>query len=133
MGDPTSIYSVPLDASAPAKRLDASATSADGGLALSPDGARLAYLARKGSIFTATRARVMLRDLKTGATREPYQIAKIVCPVLTISARDDRFGTASRAKSIAVRVPDGKAMVMPWSATPPTPCARSRIPANRVI
>jgi acylaminoacyl-peptidase len=70
MGDPTSLYSVPLDGSAAAQRLDATATTTDGALAVSPDGTRLAYLSRRGSVFTAPRARVMIRDLKSGATRE---------------------------------------------------------------
>jgi 2-hydroxy-6-oxonona-2,4-dienedioate hydrolase len=52
-------------------------------------------------------------DVKTAATRAPYSIDKIACPVLTISARDDRFGTASRAKSIAASVPHGKAIIFP--------------------
>lgn len=50
-------------------------------------------------------------DVKTAATRAPYPIDKIACPVLTVSARDDRFGTASRAKSIAASVPHGKAII----------------------
>jgi dipeptidyl aminopeptidase/acylaminoacyl peptidase len=70
MGDPTSLYSVPLGASAPLTRLDAGATTADAVLSLSPDGSRLAYIARKGSIFTAPRGRVMIRDLKSGTTHE---------------------------------------------------------------
>jgi 2-hydroxy-6-oxonona-2,4-dienedioate hydrolase len=52
-------------------------------------------------------------DVKTAATRTPYPIDKIACPVLTVSARDDRFGTASRATSIAASVPHGKAMIFP--------------------
>src|ERR1022692_461227 len=40
-------------------------------------------------------------DIKTAATHEPYPIEKIACPVMTISAEDDRFGTASRAEQIA--------------------------------
>jgi 2-hydroxy-6-oxonona-2,4-dienedioate hydrolase len=48
-------------------------------------------------------------DIKTAANHEPYPIEKITCPVLTISAEDDAFGTASRAKSIAAGVPDGRA------------------------
>jgi pimeloyl-ACP methyl ester carboxylesterase len=48
-------------------------------------------------------------DIKTAANPELYPIEKITCPVLTISAEDDAFGTASRAKSIAAGVPDGKA------------------------
>ena len=50
-------------------------------------------------------------DIKTAATHEPYTIEKITCPVLTISAQDDRFGTASRAKYIAASVPDGRTIV----------------------
>ena len=50
-------------------------------------------------------------DIKTAATREPYAIEKIACPVLTISAEDDTFGTASRAKYIATGVPDGRAIL----------------------
>lgn len=52
-------------------------------------------------------------DIKTAATHEPYAIEKIACPVLTISAEDDRFGTASRAKHIATSVPDGRAIIFP--------------------
>jgi dipeptidyl aminopeptidase/acylaminoacyl peptidase len=70
LGDPSSLYGVPLDASAPLRRLDAAATTSDALLALSPDGSRLAYIARKGSIFTAPRGRVMIRDLKNGTTHE---------------------------------------------------------------
>jgi pimeloyl-ACP methyl ester carboxylesterase len=50
-------------------------------------------------------------DVKTAATREHYPIEKISCPVLTISAEDDRFGTASRARSIAASVQDGRSVV----------------------
>jgi len=52
-------------------------------------------------------------DIRTAATREPYPIKQIVCPVLTISAKDDRFGTASRAKYIADGVSDGRAIIFP--------------------
>jgi 2-hydroxy-6-oxonona-2,4-dienedioate hydrolase len=52
-------------------------------------------------------------DIKTAATHEPYSIGKISCPVLTISAEDDRFGTASRAKYIAANVPDGRVILFP--------------------
>jgi len=52
-------------------------------------------------------------DIKTAATQEPYQIEKIACPILTISAEDDRFGTASRAKYIATSAPDGRAIIFP--------------------
>jgi len=52
-------------------------------------------------------------DVKTAAMREPYALEKITCPVLTISAEDDRFGTASRAKYIADRVQSGRAIIFP--------------------
>ena len=52
-------------------------------------------------------------DLVTAATHEPYLIEKIACPVLTISAEDDRFGTASRAKYIAASAPDGRGIIFP--------------------
>jgi 2-hydroxy-6-oxonona-2,4-dienedioate hydrolase len=52
-------------------------------------------------------------DIKTAATHEPYPIEKIACPVLTISAEDDSFGTASRARYIAASVPDGRAIIFP--------------------
>jgi 2-hydroxy-6-oxonona-2,4-dienedioate hydrolase len=52
-------------------------------------------------------------DIKTAATREPYAIEKIACPVLAISDEDDRFGTASRARYIAATVPDGRAIIFP--------------------
>jgi 2-hydroxy-6-oxonona-2,4-dienedioate hydrolase len=52
-------------------------------------------------------------DIKTAATHEAYPIEKIACPVLTISAEDDRFGTASRARYLAASVPDGRAIIFP--------------------
>ena len=52
-------------------------------------------------------------DIKLATTHEPYPIEKIACPVLTISAEDDRFGTASRAQYIAASVPDGRAIIFP--------------------
>lgn len=53
-------------------------------------------------------------DVETAADRRtPYPIEKIACPVLAISAEDDAFGTAARARQIASRVPDGRAVVFP--------------------
>jgi dipeptidyl aminopeptidase/acylaminoacyl peptidase len=69
LGDPNSLYSVPLDGSKPAQRLDPAAATSDNAPALSPDGSRLAYLAQKGAIFTAPRAQIMVRDLKSGQSR----------------------------------------------------------------
>jgi 2-hydroxy-6-oxonona-2,4-dienedioate hydrolase len=52
-------------------------------------------------------------DIKTAAMHDPYPIEKIACPVLTISAEGDRFGTASRAMYIAANVPDGRVILFP--------------------
>jgi dipeptidyl aminopeptidase/acylaminoacyl peptidase len=68
LGDPSSLYSVPLDGSKPPQRLDATSTTSDGSPAVSPDGSRLAFLARKPPTFTAPRAQVMIRELKSGVT-----------------------------------------------------------------
>lgn len=50
-------------------------------------------------------------DIRTAAAREQDPLEKIACPVLTISAQDDRFGTAARARYIATGVADGKALI----------------------
>jgi pimeloyl-ACP methyl ester carboxylesterase len=52
-------------------------------------------------------------DMETAAAHEPYPIEKIACPVLTITAEDDRFGTASRARYTAASIPDGRVIVFP--------------------
>jgi 2-hydroxy-6-oxonona-2,4-dienedioate hydrolase len=52
-------------------------------------------------------------DVTTAAHRESYAIEKITCPVLAISAADDRFGTARRAKLIVDNVANGHLIVFP--------------------
>lgn len=52
-------------------------------------------------------------DVETAAVRRPYEIGKIACPVLAISAEDDAFGTAARARDLAGAVPEGRAVVYP--------------------
>ena len=69
LGDPSSLYTVPLDGSKAPQRLGPAAATSDSTPAVSPDGAKLAYLARKGSTFTAPRAQIMIRDLKSGSAR----------------------------------------------------------------
>ena len=61
----------------------------------------------------SARVRGIEFDVKTAATRELYSIEKISCPVLTISAEDDHFGTARRARAIASGVKSGRALVFP--------------------
>ena len=55
----------------------------------------------------------MAFDLGSAANPEPCAIDKIACPVLTISAADDAFGTAARAKAIAAGVANGAAVIYP--------------------
>lgn len=57
-------------------------------------------------------------DIKTAAVREPYAIDKIACPVLAISAQDDAFGTAARAREIVTQVPRGKLIIYPSGGHP---------------
>ena len=59
------------------------------------------------------RANGIAFDLKTAATHDPLPVGKIVCPVLAISAEDDRFSTAVRARWIAEHVARGRAFVFP--------------------
>ncbi len=61
----------------------------------------------------APRVAGMNFDLASAAERRPYAIEKITCPVLAISAEDDRFGTAKRAKLIVDSVPHGELIVFP--------------------
>ena len=60
-------------------------------------------------------------DLKTAASPPPTPFDQIKCPVLAVSAEDDVFGTASRAREIAAAVPRGSAVVFPKGghASPP--------------
>jgi acylaminoacyl-peptidase len=70
LGEPSALYAAPMDGSAPARRLDPARGTSDTDPAVSPDGSTLAFLSQTGSTFTAPRSRLMLRDLKSGATRE---------------------------------------------------------------
>jgi pimeloyl-ACP methyl ester carboxylesterase len=64
-------------------------------------------------------------DIHTAAIREPYSIEKITCPVLTISAEDDRFGTAARARYIANGVAHGRALIFRCKRGATDACAQS--------
>ena len=63
------LYAAPLDGSAPPRRLDPTAEGSATKPTLSPDGTRLAYLAKREA-REDLRAAVMVRDLRTGAVRE---------------------------------------------------------------
>jgi 2-hydroxy-6-oxonona-2,4-dienedioate hydrolase len=61
----------------------------------------------------SARSAGMRFDIDTARSREAYAIDKIACPVLTISAEDDRFGTAARARHIAAAAPNARAIIFP--------------------
>ena len=50
-------------------------------------------------------------DVATAAAQERYAIEKITCPVLAISAEDDQFGTARRARLIVGNVANRRLIV----------------------
>ena len=64
------LFRVPLDASAKPENLTAENKAWDAAPTPSPDGSKLAWLAMKRPGFEADRYGIMIRDLKTGATRE---------------------------------------------------------------
>jgi acylaminoacyl-peptidase len=70
LGDPGKLYVVSIDGSGAVKRIDSASTTSDEDPVLSPDGTQLAFLAQTGSVFAAPRAHVMLRDMKSGKTRD---------------------------------------------------------------
>jgi pimeloyl-ACP methyl ester carboxylesterase len=52
-------------------------------------------------------------DIQTAAAPPPLAIERIVCPVLAISAEDDTFGTALRARNIVSQVRNERTIVFP--------------------
>ena len=61
----------------------------------------------------SVRTRGMGFDVATAVAPEPCAIEMIACPVLAISAEDDAFGTAPRARFIAGAVTDGRTVIFP--------------------
>lgn len=64
------LYSVPMDGARAPENLTAENKAWDGTPVFSPDGTKLAYLAMKRPTFESDRYGVMIRDLRTGATKE---------------------------------------------------------------
>jgi dipeptidyl aminopeptidase/acylaminoacyl peptidase len=64
------LFRSPLDGSSKPQNLTADNLAWDAAPTFSPDGSRLAYLAMKRPGFEADRYGIMIRDLKSGATRE---------------------------------------------------------------
>ena len=61
----------------------------------------------------SARAQGLMFDMKTAGSPEPQAIDRITCPVLTISAIDDMFGTSDPAKYVAEHVARGRAVIYP--------------------
>jgi len=57
------------------------------------------------------RTKGMEFDIRSATLPEPYALDKISCPVMTLSAADDAFGTALRAEFIAAGVSTGRAVI----------------------
>ncbi len=68
-GPIASLYAVPADGSAAPARLAPDSPSSDSRPVVSPDGRTLAYVAEAAPVMIYQRSTLMLRDLKTGATR----------------------------------------------------------------
>jgi dipeptidyl aminopeptidase/acylaminoacyl peptidase len=64
------LYEVPIDGSSAPRDLTADNPAWDGDPAFSPDGTKLAYVAQKRQGFESDRYGIMVRDLRSGATRE---------------------------------------------------------------
>jgi acylaminoacyl-peptidase len=69
-GPIASLYVVPTDGSAPPSRLIPGSQTSDARPTLSPDGKTLAYVSEAAPVMIYQRSRLMVRDLKSGATRE---------------------------------------------------------------
>ena len=54
------------------------------------------------------RAQGLLLDMRTAGAPPRYELERIACPVLAISAQDDLYGTATSAEYAAANVRDGR-------------------------
>lgn len=61
----------------------------------------------------SARSRGIELDVETAIAPPLIRLENITCPVLAISADDDRFGTAARARSIIAGVSSGEAIIFP--------------------
>lgn len=61
----------------------------------------------------SVRAEGLMFDMKTAGNPEPVALDAIRCPVLTVSMKDDTFGTYDPAEYIAANVANGRAVLYP--------------------
>jgi pimeloyl-ACP methyl ester carboxylesterase len=59
------------------------------------------------------RAAGLFFDSATAGSPERYDLEEIACPVLTISAEDDLFGTAAAARFVAATAPGARLVIYP--------------------
>ncbi len=64
------LYQVPIDGGSAPRDITAANPAWDGGPVFSPDGMKLAYVAQKRPGFESDRFGIMVRDLRSGTTRE---------------------------------------------------------------
>jgi pimeloyl-ACP methyl ester carboxylesterase len=81
--------------------------------AASPEEQERIGLVLRHILPVSVRAQGLLFDMKTATDPEPMEIDRIRCPVLTVSVRDDLFGTAAPAEYIAAKVADGRSVIYP--------------------
>jgi pimeloyl-ACP methyl ester carboxylesterase len=55
----------------------------------------------------------LLLDMRTAGAPPHYELERISCPLLAISAEDDLFGTAQSAAYTAEQAPDGRSVIYP--------------------
>jgi pimeloyl-ACP methyl ester carboxylesterase len=59
----------------------------------------------------SARAEGLLFDMRTAGAPPRYELQKITCPLLAVSAKDDLYGTSASAEYTAAEVPNGRALI----------------------
>jgi pimeloyl-ACP methyl ester carboxylesterase len=59
----------------------------------------------------SARAEGLLLDMRTAGAPPRYELEKIACPVLAVSAKDDLYGTAAAAEYTVAAVPNGRSRI----------------------
>jgi len=79
--------------------------------AASPSEQERVRLIRDRIMPVSARVEGLMMDMRTAGAPEPMELGRITCPVLTLSVRDDMFGTTDPAEYIAAEVADGRAVI----------------------